>query len=127
MLADRATQLDAEEESSGHPSIWRNIYALFRCPGPPCNLCPYCWQDPSSKKRYKLRTPHLKALIGRVEQGRWVQAYDDVPDEIREQLVTERSKRHRHALHEVKCNVTYISNSLAIAVAVRPGLWLRVV
>lgn len=34
MLADRATQLDAEEESSGHASVWRDIYALFRCPGP---------------------------------------------------------------------------------------------
>jgi hypothetical protein len=93
MLADRATQLDAEEESSGHPSVWRDIYALFRCPGSPCDLGPYCWQDPSSKKRYKLRTSHLKALIDWLERGHSVQGHEDVPDDIRERLVTEEQQR----------------------------------
>jgi hypothetical protein len=93
MLADRATQLDAEEESSGHPSIWREIYALFRCPGPPCDLGPYCWRDPTSKKRYKLRTCHLKALIDWVEQDNSVQSQNDVPEHIREQLLTEEHQR----------------------------------
>jgi hypothetical protein len=34
MLAERAAQLDAEDVS-GQPSIWRDVYALMRCPGPP--------------------------------------------------------------------------------------------
>jgi hypothetical protein len=55
MLAERAAQLDAEE-SSGQPSIWREVYSLMRCPGPPCDLRPYCWSDPDGKKRYKLNT-----------------------------------------------------------------------
>jgi hypothetical protein len=33
MLSERAAQLDAEEESSGQPSIWREVYALMQCPG----------------------------------------------------------------------------------------------
>jgi hypothetical protein len=93
MLGDRAAQLEAEEDSSGHPSIWRDVYALFRCPGPPYDLGPYCWRDPVSKKRYKLRTHHLKALIDFVEQGNTLQSYNDVPENIREQLVAEEQQR----------------------------------
>jgi hypothetical protein len=37
MLAERAAQLDAEEASGG-PSTWRDVYALMRCPGAPCDL-----------------------------------------------------------------------------------------
>ena len=93
MLADRATQLDAEEETSGYPSVWREIYALFRCPGSLCDIGPYCWQDPNSKKRYKLRILHLKGIIDWVERGHLVESHDDVPDNIREQLVTEEQQR----------------------------------
>ena len=42
MLSERAMQLDAEEEASGRPSIWRDVYNLMRCPGPHCNLGTYC-------------------------------------------------------------------------------------
>jgi hypothetical protein len=34
MLGERAMQIDAEEESSGQPSTWREVYNLMRCPGP---------------------------------------------------------------------------------------------
>src|SRR6266536_5928613 len=37
MLTERAMQLDAEEDATGHSSIWRDVYSLMRCPGPPCN------------------------------------------------------------------------------------------
>ena len=63
MLADRASQLDAEQETSASASVWREVYALMRCPGPPCNRGPHCWRDPLGKKHYKLQTHHLKALI----------------------------------------------------------------
>jgi hypothetical protein len=68
MLADRASQLDVEQ-SSGVPSVLRDVYALMRCPGPPCNLDPHCWRDPFGKKHYRLRTHHLKHLIKPVQQG----------------------------------------------------------
>jgi len=50
MLSDRAAQLDAEEDSDGHPSVWRDVYALMQCPGPPCDLGPHCWINPIGKK-----------------------------------------------------------------------------
>jgi hypothetical protein len=62
MLTERAAQLDAKE-SSGQPSIWREVYNLMRCPGPPCDLGPYCWCDPDGKKHYKHNTHHLRSLI----------------------------------------------------------------
>ena len=65
----------------------------MRCPGPPCNLGPHCWRDPFGKKHYKLRTHHLKALIKFVEEGHVLRTYDDVPDDIREQLITEECQR----------------------------------
>ena len=99
MLAERAAQLDAEE-SSGEPSIWRDVYNLMRCPGPPCNLEPYCWGDPDRKKRYKLNTHHLRALVQHIKKGNELQAHCDVPDFIRKQLYAEdqqRLKGHQRA------------------------------
>jgi hypothetical protein len=69
MLAGRDVQLDAEEASSGRPSIFVNVYRLMRCPGHPCRLGPYCWVDPDGKKHYKLFRPHLENLVEYVEQG----------------------------------------------------------
>jgi hypothetical protein len=66
MLTERDFQVDAEEGTSSQPSIWQDVYNLMRCPGPPCNLGPYCWRDPYGKKHYKLRTHQLKALIRHV-------------------------------------------------------------
>ena len=93
MLADRASQLDAEQETSASASVWREVYALMRCPGPPCNRGPHCWRDPLGKKHYKLQTHHLKALIQLVEEGHVLHTHDDVPEDIREQLYAEEDQR----------------------------------
>ena len=29
MLADRTAQLDVEEDNSGEPSVWRDVYAVM--------------------------------------------------------------------------------------------------
>ena len=79
-------QLDAEEDATGHSSIWRDVYNLMRCPRPPCNLGPYCWRNNVGKKHCKLKTRHLKSLIKHVEQGGILQTHDNGPDDIREQL-----------------------------------------
>lgn len=34
MLTEGDTQLDAEEESTGQPSVWRDVYKTMRFPGP---------------------------------------------------------------------------------------------
>jgi hypothetical protein len=92
MLTERATQLDVEEASSGQPSIWRDVYAVMRCPVQSCNLGPHCWRDPVSKKHYNLRTHHLRSLIEHVEQGHTLQTHDDVPEYIRQQLYAEEQQ-----------------------------------
>lgn len=93
MLADRSNQLDAEQ-SSGASSVWRDVYALMRCPGQPCNLGPHCWRDPFGKKHYRLRNHHLKALVKLVQQGYVLDSHDAVPENIRSQLYAEEQQRH---------------------------------
>jgi hypothetical protein len=101
MLTERAAQLDAEQESTGQPSIWRKVYDLMRCPGrPTCGLEPHCWCDPVGKKHYKLSTHHMRSLITYVQQGNTLQTHDDVPEDFREQLYAEEQQsleRHRKA------------------------------
>jgi hypothetical protein len=102
MLAERDSQVDAEEGTSSQPSLWQDVYNLMRCPGPPCNLGPHCWRDPHGKKHYKMRTHQLKALIRHVAQGGLLQSHDDVPEDVRQQLYAEEQQqleRHQRASH----------------------------
>lgn len=93
MLADRDAQLDAEE-ASGQPSVWRRVYSIMRCPGPPCRHDgQYCWQDPAGKRHYKLRTHQLRSLVRYVEKGGDLETHDDIPDSLREQLYAEDNER----------------------------------
>lgn len=69
MLTAGALQVDAEEHSSGQPSVYRHVYKTMRCAGYPCDKGPYCWVDPVGKKHYKLYPPHLTDLVEYVEKG----------------------------------------------------------
>jgi hypothetical protein len=42
MLADQASQLNAEQETSASASVWREVYALMRCPRLLYNCGPHC-------------------------------------------------------------------------------------
>jgi hypothetical protein len=68
MLAEGALQVDAEQASSRHPSVWRKVYNTMRCPGPPCKKGLYCWIDPIGKRHYPLNTRQLKSLIMYVQE-----------------------------------------------------------
>ncbi|KAJ5111804.1 hypothetical protein NUU61_001434 [Penicillium alfredii] len=93
MLADRDAQIDAEQVSGQH-SVWREVYRVMRCPGPPCHHeGQYCWQDPEGKRHYRLKTHHLKDLVKYVEQGGVLETHDDIPDSLREQLYAEDNQR----------------------------------
>ena len=92
MLAEQDSQIDAERVS-GHPSVWRDVYRVMRCPGAPCHLGPYCWQDPQGRKHYRLRTSHLTSLVKYVEQGGILETHDDVPGMVRDQLYAEEQQR----------------------------------
>jgi hypothetical protein len=50
MLAERAAEINAEQEATGQPPAWKGVYETMRCPGLPCPRGLYCWQDPNGKK-----------------------------------------------------------------------------
>lgn len=77
---------------SGRPDPWRQVYGLIRCPGPPYDRDPYCWQDPATKKRYRLLGFYLRSLVKFVQQGSKLETYKDVPADIREQLYAEEQQ-----------------------------------
>ena len=81
-LAERNTRLDAEQVMSGGPDAWRHVYNLMRCPGPPCDLGPYCWQDPEKKRHYKLLGHYLRNLVKFVQRGSKLESHDDVPQDV---------------------------------------------
>jgi hypothetical protein len=117
MLSERALQLDAEETSTGQPSIWRYVYDLMRCPGPPCHLGPYCWRDDVGKRHYRFKTHHLRKLIHFVEQDGRLERHDDVPEDIRDQLYAEEQqdverRRKRRATSPAGCAPIHITNIL---------------
>lgn len=52
ILTEQDARFDAEY-ASGQPSVWRDVYRIMRCPGPPCrHEEQYCWQDPVGKTHY---------------------------------------------------------------------------
>ncbi|KAJ5155676.1 hypothetical protein N7492_008479 [Penicillium capsulatum] len=90
MLAEREAHIDAEEETTGRPSTWSLVYDRMRCGVRSCPLkSDWCWEDPKDKKHYKLRAPHLERLIDYVDGGGSLESHDDVPGDIRRDLVLE--------------------------------------
>jgi hypothetical protein len=86
-------QVNAEEDSLGHPSTWRHVYNLMRCPGPQCPSGAYCWQDPIGKKHYKLNTHQLESLVRHVQKCFPLETHDDIPEDIQQQLYAEEQQR----------------------------------
>lgn len=77
-------QVDAEE-SSGQPSVWRDVYRKMHCPGPPCHHeGQYRWQNPVSKKHYRSRTHHIRRLVKDVEKGGVINTHNDIPETVSE-------------------------------------------
>jgi hypothetical protein len=90
------TELDNQTERDrlcGQPAVWRDVYALMRCPGPPCHLDPHCWRDPVGKKHYRILTHQLKRLVLYKEEGNKLESHDDVPDNVRQELYAVEQQR----------------------------------
>jgi hypothetical protein len=72
------------------PSSWSLVYGLMRCKVRSCPLkSECCWEDPTDKKHYKLRALHLGRLVDYVDDGGNLESHDDVPNDIRRDLVLE--------------------------------------
>lgn len=67
------------------PIVWRDVYSLMRCPGPPCHFGLQCWRDPV-KKDYRILTHQLKRLVLYKEEGNKLESHDEVPDDVRQDL-----------------------------------------
>jgi hypothetical protein len=72
----------------------------------------WCWEDPKDNKHYKLRTPHLEPLIDYVDEGDILDGHDDIPGDIRQDLILEsqtgrKSKkklmRQQRGYHNCQC------------------------
>jgi hypothetical protein len=90
------TELDNETERDRlceQPAVWRDVYALMRCPGPPCHLGPHCWRDPVGKKHYRILTHPLKRLVLYKEEGHKFESHDDVPDDVRQESYAVEQQR----------------------------------
>lgn len=93
MLIERDAEINADEEATGQPPPWTDVYSLMRCSGRACELGPHCWRDPISKKHIKLTVQNLRGLVNHVEQGGRLTSHDDVPDSIREKLYIQEQQR----------------------------------
>jgi hypothetical protein len=117
MLTELNTQLNVDEELTGQPATWRDVYKTMQCPGPPCDKGPHCWCDPIGKKHYSLRPRHLKSLIRFVEQGGILETHCDVPEEIRQQLYAEEqhsldAKRQKASTSVANLPPIHITNTM---------------
>jgi hypothetical protein len=116
MLADRDAQINAES-TSGQAPAWEHVYRLMRCPGKPCDLGKWCWQDPMGKKHYSLKTHHLIDLVKYVrDEHGTLETHDDVPDRIREQLYAEEQQRSRSRVQKGSSVNTSTGNPININV-----------
>ncbi|KMU74832.1 hypothetical protein CISG_00762 [Coccidioides immitis RMSCC 3703] len=110
MLTERDAQIDAEENSTGRPSDWRFVYERMRCEARSCQSS-WCWEDPSDKQHYKLKSSHLARLVEYVNDGGTLEGHDDVPGGIRRDLYRENrhqaDKRYKYASSLPETGVPY--------------------
>lgn len=95
MLTELAEQTE-RDQGSGQGVVWRQVYELMRCPGPPCHLGPHCWRDTAGKKHYRLLTHQLKRLVRYKEEGNKLESHNDVPDDVRQELYAVEQQRFEH-------------------------------
>ncbi|KAL7918358.1 hypothetical protein ACQKWADRAFT_304428 [Trichoderma austrokoningii] len=92
-IAERQARRDAERAVLGRTAAWEHLFAVFSCPGAPCDRGPYCWQDPSTKKHYKLMGHQLRDLVKQVQRGESIDKHEDMPREIRDKLYAEEQQQ----------------------------------
>jgi hypothetical protein len=90
-LVETNAQNEAEIAVFGRPASWKQVIALVRCPGPPCDKGPYCWQE--GQKHYKLLGHHLKALVDEAQKGHSMRTHNDMPKCIRQELYAEEQQQ----------------------------------
>ncbi|KAJ5344402.1 hypothetical protein N7452_002406 [Penicillium brevicompactum] len=115
MLAERQRRINIEEDITERPATWDLVYGLMRCDVRSCpHKCDWCWEDPQDKKHYKLRAPHLERLIDYVDGGGCLDTHDDVPNDIRRDLVLESQKGRKSRKTDVTNGPSYPSTIINV-------------
>lgn len=96
MRAELTDEVDAEQAVTSRPAAWQHVYALFRCPGPPCDLKPWCWFDSRKNKRFELKAHHLRTLVRHKQSDQSLDTHDQIPETLREQIYREVEQSERH-------------------------------
>jgi hypothetical protein len=99
MLAEMDQFLDEEQQASGRPSQWPQVYKIMECSSPSCGQSPHCWINPDGKKHIRLKAIQLRELAEFVQNGGTVQSHNDVPQYLRERWIAadEREQEERKA------------------------------
>lgn len=115
MLAERQRRLNIEEDITERPATWDLVYGLMRCDVRSCpHKCDWCWEDPQDKKHYKLRALYLERLIDYVDGGGCLDTHDDVPNDIRRDLVLEIQKGRKSRKTDVTNGPLYPSTIINV-------------
>ncbi|KAI9036760.1 uncharacterized protein KD926_001338 [Aspergillus affinis] len=103
MIADRDAQIDAEQ-ISGHHSVWRDVYRVMRCPGPPCRHGLYVLPEALPQAgMHPGRFLHTEKFLSSGSDNpesslisggnRVLETHNYVPDSVREQLYDEENQQ----------------------------------
>jgi hypothetical protein len=76
----------------------------------------WCWEDPTDKKHYKPRAPHLGQFMDYINDSGNLESHDNIPDDIRRDLVLESQagKKSRKADDAPATGVPYTLISINV-------------
>jgi hypothetical protein len=99
MFTEMDQLLEDEQQASGQPSQWPQVYKLMECSSPLCGGSRHCWINPDGKKHIKLTVIQLRELADFVKEGGVVHTHSDVPPYLRERwfAVDEQLQEERKA------------------------------
>lgn len=107
--------LVAQQVASGTRAVWKDVYQLMECISATCTNRGFsCWRY--KDKHHKLDSDIMDRLVDRAEEGYVIETHDDVPEDIRDLILTRedeeeaRRKRKRKASDQLPVNIRIFSH-----------------
>ncbi|KAK6062382.1 hypothetical protein SCUP234_07290 [Seiridium cupressi] len=96
-------KLTAQQEASGLPAVWKDIYRLMECSSAACTDRGFsCWRN--NEKHYKLDRDIMDRLVDCAEQGHKLETHADVPEGIREVIYIRKDEEKARRLRKRKAS-----------------------
>ncbi|KIW22004.1 uncharacterized protein PV07_12589 [Cladophialophora immunda] len=99
MLADRDREIAAEQDATGEPPVWPDLYAFMRCPTF-CEAGPHCWID-SEGNHHRMKAEYFKRLEEHVARHGMLSTHSDMPLDLQRQLVADRQRQGRRGKKQI--------------------------